>query len=526
MLTSILNLTSGQQRETAEVSATSFQLQFQQSGVTSQQQSNSRDDFAQQLGQFRQLMQASLSETGKDLPDFSNNQNTAENQFGNKFNQLRQLINKLQQNLQATPLENEIAAGVQASDQVMNSDSLQGLLEAISERIDLLNNFSQHEGHLLTEQQADKLSEALDILQVKLANSNQFIVESQGQPGQLEKMKLEITDLFKDSVKTLEKLSQALISNQSAKTAAKATPTDKGAELLNNGKLTTNSALRSNEAAILSKSVEMDNLAAASVLTKRQEKGDILAVSNNKLAQNTELKTISNSINNLSLEAESEVNLAAEKLGIKGRAILASSENLMMTTKTKAAVTSSVDAKSLFSLSSLVPAAAELSGGAGNAANEMVSSQLLQPNQVTSQSNIQQGLNLRSDFSPNLALRIQWIFQQALSSAEIMMDPPELGPLSVKMQHRGGETNIVFQVNNQQTKEMIEDNLPKLKELLEEQGIALGDTQIKQNQQQEDQEKSDSSPTVNEEDLLESDEIIAKNEDQPSHGVAILDTYI
>ena len=91
---------------------------------------------------------------------------------------------------------------------------------------------------------------------------------------------------------------------------------------------------------------------------------------------------------------------------------------------------------------------------------------------------LQQGLSLRQDFSPNLANRIQWIYQQALASAEILMDPPELGPLSVKLHTSRGETNILFQVSNPQTKDMIEENLAKLKESLEQLGIQLGDTQV------------------------------------------------
>jgi len=95
-----------------------------------------------------------------------------------------------------------------------------------------------------------------------------------------------------------------------------------------------------------------------------------------------------------------------------------------------------------------------------------------------------QGLNLKQNFAPNLAMRIQWMFNQALSTAEIMMDPPEMGPLTVKIQQHNGETNIMFQVSQTATKEMLEESLSKLKEMLEQQGINLGETVVEQQKQQ------------------------------------------
>ncbi len=152
----------------------------------------------------------------------------------------------------------------------------------------------------------------------------------------------------------------------------------------------------------------------------------------------------------------------------------------------------------------------------------MPTAELNLTSQIAANSLIQSGLSLRKDFTPNLALRIQWVYKQALSSAEILMDPPELGPLTVKMTHKNGETNIIFHVSNPMTKETVEDNLPKLKELLAEQGITLGDTQVEQNQKEENNEsltkntKSNGSTEFEDEELIVNEEI----------STALLDTYI
>jgi flagellar hook-length control protein FliK len=105
-----------------------------------------------------------------------------------------------------------------------------------------------------------------------------------------------------------------------------------------------------------------------------------------------------------------------------------------------------------------------------------------------------QGLNLKRDFAPNLAMRIQWMLNHAMSSAEIMMDPPDMGPLSVKIQQQNGETNIMFQVSQTATKDMIDEHLSKLKEMLEQQGLVLGETLVKQQMQQQKNQSSEEEP--------------------------------
>ena len=153
---------------------------------------------------------------------------------------------------------------------------------------------------------------------------------------------------------------------------------------------------------------------------------------------------------------------------------------------------------------------------------EMTTSQTKAPQNIIANSAIQSGLSLKRNFSPNLAARIQWVYQQAISSAEILMDPPELGPLSVKITKNNGETNVLFQVSNPSTKEAIEENLAKLKELLAEQGINLGDTQVEQ------QQKNDKNENMNEKIAADSSAETEQQDEQQIVRVqqGLLDTYI
>ncbi|WP_444994868.1 flagellar hook-length control protein FliK [Aliikangiella sp. IMCC44359] len=126
-------------------------------------------------------------------------------------------------------------------------------------------------------------------------------------------------------------------------------------------------------------------------------------------------------------------------------------------------------------------------------ANELhLTSELNAPQKLTPTSEFVSPLSVKQSFTPNLAMRVQWMFNQALAGAEILMDPPEMGPLSVKVQQTNGETNILFQVSNTATKDLLDENLSKLKEMLAESGVNIGEATVEQHERQA-QSQSESS---------------------------------
>jgi len=137
---------------------------------------------------------------------------------------------------------------------------------------------------------------------------------------------------------------------------------------------------------------------------------------------------------------------------------------------------------------------------------------------------LRQPLTTNGQFANGLGIRIQWMLQQALSSAQIMLDPPELGPMNVKLVQAGSEMNIVFQVQTAQGKDAIEDNLAKLKEMLLAQGINLGETEIQHKQKDQDEDKQQSlTNNENDSELQDSSDLDASKNIQSN--VALLDTY-
>ncbi len=65
-----------------------------------------------------------------------------------------------------------------------------------------------------------------------------------------------------------------------------------------------------------------------------------------------------------------------------------------------------------------------------------------------------------------------------MKSAEIRLTPAELGPLRVQVSVDDGAANVTFQAQHAVTREAIEQALPRLRELLAENGLSLGQASV------------------------------------------------
>jgi len=75
--------------------------------------------------------------------------------------------------------------------------------------------------------------------------------------------------------------------------------------------------------------------------------------------------------------------------------------------------------------------------------------------------------------------KVMWMINQNIHSAEIKLNPPELGRLEIKISmQQQDQTNISFSSQNQQVREMIELALPRLREMLGDSGLNLSDVDI------------------------------------------------
>lgn len=81
-------------------------------------------------------------------------------------------------------------------------------------------------------------------------------------------------------------------------------------------------------------------------------------------------------------------------------------------------------------------------------------------------------------FSPVMRQQLLTMVSQGIQQAEIRLDPAELGHMTIRIQVQGDQTQVQFHVAQQQTRDLLEQAVPRLRELLAEQGMQLADSHI------------------------------------------------
>src|SRR5690554_7193530 len=67
--------------------------------------------------------------------------------------------------------------------------------------------------------------------------------------------------------------------------------------------------------------------------------------------------------------------------------------------------------------------------------------------------------------------RVMWMSSQNLRSVEIQLDPAELGPLEIHIQHRGQELQVQFVSQNPSVREALEAQMHRLRDMFGQQGL-------------------------------------------------------
>jgi flagellar hook-length control protein FliK len=123
-------------------------------------------------------------------------------------------------------------------------------------------------------------------------------------------------------------------------------------------------------------------------------------------------------------------------------------------------------------------------------AREVGQSQLEQLKQFQTQtSQFDKAVNIsKPEGHQQLAEKVRWMVNAKQLVAEIRLDPAELGSMQVKVSVTGESANISFVVQSQQARDAMENATPRLREMLAEKGIELGQSSVKQDQGQSSDE--------------------------------------
>jgi len=77
-----------------------------------------------------------------------------------------------------------------------------------------------------------------------------------------------------------------------------------------------------------------------------------------------------------------------------------------------------------------------------------------------------------------LGQQIQWMTSKGVSKASIELRPADLGPLKIAVENHGEETRIALTATNPAAQGMLEQHLPRLREWLQESGLANSEVEI------------------------------------------------
>ncbi|MBO9859041.1 flagellar hook-length control protein FliK [Xanthomonas sp. A1809] len=93
--------------------------------------------------------------------------------------------------------------------------------------------------------------------------------------------------------------------------------------------------------------------------------------------------------------------------------------------------------------------------------------------------------DLGSDtFDDAIGARMSWLADQKIGHAHIKVTPNEMGPVEVRLHLEGDKVNASFTAANADTRQALEQSLPRLREMLGQNGFQLGQADVGQQQQQ------------------------------------------
>jgi len=106
--------------------------------------------------------------------------------------------------------------------------------------------------------------------------------------------------------------------------------------------------------------------------------------------------------------------------------------------------------------------------------------------------------------------KVTWLATQRTQSAELHLNPAQLGPLEISLKLNGDHATLQFTSAHAAVRDAIEQSLPRLRDMLAESGISLGNTTVS-DQPPREQQPRDKSGGMH---------VTAPADDQPEHAVA------
>jgi flagellar hook-length control protein FliK len=131
---------------------------------------------------------------------------------------------------------------------------------------------------------------------------------------------------------------------------------------------------------------------------------------------------------------------------------------------------------------------------------------------VSRQTNIDTPLHT-SAWPQQFSEKVVWLAKNDLQSAQININPPQLGPIQITVNLSGDQATLAFASPHAEVRQAIENALPQLKEMLSTAGINLGQSNVGANLSQQNPDNpfqaANGNRSVNENAILPANDIAA-----------------
>lgn len=144
-----------------------------------------------------------------------------------------------------------------------------------------------------------------------------------------------------------------------------------------------------------------------------------------------------------------------------------------------------------------------------------------QPNEALATERANVSTHLREASWPQqFGEKIVWLAKSNQQSAQININPPELGPVQITLNLNGDQAKVVFASPHAEVRQAIESALPQLKEMLSSAGINLGQANVGSNLAQQNPDNPYRS--TNAKHLTDENAILPANERTASAGTSLV----
>ncbi|MGM0449876.1 MAG: flagellar hook-length control protein FliK [Pseudomonadota bacterium] len=79
----------------------------------------------------------------------------------------------------------------------------------------------------------------------------------------------------------------------------------------------------------------------------------------------------------------------------------------------------------------------------------------------------------QKQWSEQVAGKIAWLAGRSIQSADIQLNPPDMGPIEVRVSVQNDQAQVTVNAQNSQVREMLELNSSRLRDMLEQEGLNL-----------------------------------------------------